>query len=301
MTSTGGALIPIPRGDGVTVVAPPGSGPGFWAGGPSAVATADGIYLAYRLRRPVDAGRGYAMVVAHSDDGVAFTPLVTLEKETFATASFERPALVARPEGGWRLYVSCSTPNSKHWWVDAIDADTPSRFTADGRVTVWPGDADTAVKDPVVSVRDEHWEAWVCCHPLDDPHETDRMTSRYATSADGLTWDWGPVALRPRTHLDARGHPHRGSAHRSRGPRRLLHGRASVAENWNERTGIAVAGPGGEFVPVGYAAAAVSPQGAGALRYVSVVAVAGGYRLYYEASRADGAHELRTELVHTTG
>ena len=80
MTSTDGARIPIPRGDGETVVAPPGSGPGFWAGGPSAVATADGIYLAYRLRRPVDAGRGYAMVVARSDDGLAFTPLVTLDE-----------------------------------------------------------------------------------------------------------------------------------------------------------------------------------------------------------------------------
>ncbi len=78
-------------------------------------------------------------------------------------------------------------------------------------------------------------------------------------------------------------------------------GRASAAENWNERTGIAIAGAGHEFVPVGYAPAAVSPAGDGALRYVSVIAVPGGYRLYYEASRADGAHELRTELVHITG
>ncbi len=216
MTSAGAALIPIPRGDGVAVVAPPGAGPGFWAGGPSAVATADGIYLAYRLRRPVDAGRGYAIVVARSDDGLAFSPLVTLTKESFATASFERPALVARPDGGWRLYVSCSTPNSKHWWVDAIDADAPAEFTAEGRVTVWPGDEHTAVKDPVVAVQNGHWEAWVCCHPLDDPHETDRMTTRRATSTDGLAWDWGPVVLRPRArHLGRARHAHRRGAHGS--------------------------------------------------------------------------------------
>ena len=74
-------------------------------------------------------------------------------------------------------------------------------------------------------------------------------------------------------------------------------GSASAEENWNERTGIAVAGPDGTFAPLGSRPAAVSPDGAGTLRYVSVVSTREGLRLYYEASRADGAHELRTELV----
>jgi hypothetical protein len=39
--------------------------------------------------------------------------------------------------------------------------------------------------------RDHHggWHAWICCHPLDEPGEEDRMSTAYATGADGLAWD----------------------------------------------------------------------------------------------------------------
>ena len=53
---------------------------------------------------------------------------------------------------------------------------TPEAFGAEVR-TVFPGDERTAVKDPVVRVRDGLWEAWICCHPLDVPAAEDRMTT----------------------------------------------------------------------------------------------------------------------------
>ena len=34
--------------------------------------------------------------------------------------------LLPLPGGGWRLYVSCATPGSKHWWIEALDAADPS-------------------------------------------------------------------------------------------------------------------------------------------------------------------------------
>jgi hypothetical protein len=60
------------------VIAPPGAGLGYWAGAPSAALGDDGIYLAYRLRRPIGAGRGYAVVVARSADGVYVETLTTV-------------------------------------------------------------------------------------------------------------------------------------------------------------------------------------------------------------------------------
>ena len=141
MTTTEETLAPLPRGDGDVVVAPPGEGPGYWAGAPSAVAADGAIYLAHRLRRPVDDGRGFGVVIGRSTDGVDFETVSHLEKEPFGAASLERPALVQRPDGGWRVYVSCSTPGSYHWWIDAIDADDPTGFVAERRTTVMPGDA----------------------------------------------------------------------------------------------------------------------------------------------------------------
>ena len=62
------------------VITPPGGGPGYWAGAPSAVLTEQGIYLAYRLRRPLGDGRGYAVAVARSADGVRFATVATIRR-----------------------------------------------------------------------------------------------------------------------------------------------------------------------------------------------------------------------------
>src|SRR5258708_38379283 len=92
-------LMPQPARS-VVADAPPGPGPGTWAGAPSA-ARGDGeeIYLAYRLRRPGGQGRGYAAVGARSTDGVRFEALLTLAREELAAASLERAARARTPDG----------------------------------------------------------------------------------------------------------------------------------------------------------------------------------------------------------
>jgi hypothetical protein len=132
-------------GSSELVIAAPGHGDGFWAGAPSAVLADDMIYLAYRLRRPVNEGRGYANVVARSVDGVRFETLCTLYRDDLGCASLERPALVRRPDGGWRIYVSLSTAASKHWWIDAFDADEASGLARSRTQWLWSIEPDAGM------------------------------------------------------------------------------------------------------------------------------------------------------------
>ena len=289
----------VPRPDrSVVAVAPPGDGPGYWAGGPSAVEWDGDIYLAYRLRRPLGKGRGYAVAVARSADGEHFETLLTISKEEMDAESLERPALIRTPDGLWRLYLSCGTFGTKHWRVELLEAPSPAEFDSRQRRVSLPGDVKTAVKDPVIVHRDGVWHLWASCHPLEDPAETDQMVSDHATSTDGWDWTWHGTALAGRPGLwDARGT--RISAVRFAGSKIIAYydGRATAEENYEERTGVAVGAEQTALTPLGTDPLVQSPHASGGLRYLDVLELAGGgTRLYYEMARPDGAHDLRTEL-----
>jgi hypothetical protein len=78
----------------------------------------------------------------------------------------------------------------------------------------------------------------------------------------------------------------------------LYDGRASAEENWSERTGVAIRGSDGRYEPAVPSVVLGSPHASSALRYVSAVALPhGGHRLFFEAARPDGAHDLLTQVV----
>jgi hypothetical protein len=246
--------------------------------------------VAYRLRTPDE--RGAQLVVARGDDGIHLATVATLDRDRFRAESLERPALVRLPDGRWRLYVSCATPGSKHWRIDALDAADPAGFPDAEARTVLPGDELTGVKDAVVRQDADGWRAWVCCHPLDRPGDEDRMYTRLATSRDGLRWTWRDTVLTGTPgSWDGRGA--RVTAVLPDG-RVTYDGRATAQENFAERTGVALPARNGR-VPDGLVADGRGPVAD--VRYLDVVPTDGGCRLYYEAPLPDGSHELRTRLI----
>lgn len=278
----------------LVVVPAPGPGPGNWSGAASACLVDGVTYLAYRVRRPLGEGRGVSTIVARSKDGFHFEPVCEVNREPFGAESFERPVIVRTPQGGWRLYLSCATPGSKHWWIEALDADRPEDLPSGRRTVAFPGSADVGEKDPVIVV-DDHgtWHAWICEHPLDTPNHEDRMSTTYHSSADGLVWQRHRTVLSGRPgEWDARGA--RVTAVLSLHPLVVLYdGRATAEENWHERTGVATGALGSPLTVDESFGVTGSPFSDGAYRYGSVVALPDGTaRLYAEMARPDGAHDL---------
>lgn len=279
---------PLPgAGRAMVVVPAPAAGPGNWAGAPSAVLDEDGgVVLAYRIR--LARGRGVANVIARSSDGKSFRTVCTLESAAFSAASLERPSLVRTEEGTWRLYVSCAMAK-KAWRVDLLEADDPVALDGARARTVLAADGGLAKKDPVVRHDGDGYRAWVCCHPLDEAGEEDRMRTVFMTSGDGVSWEDGGVALEGRAgRWDARGA--RVTAV-TRGGWATYDGRATKAENFSERTGLArLTGEAGRL--------RAEDQGpVSQVRYVEILELAdGGCQLFYEAPSRDGSHELRGEI-----
>jgi hypothetical protein len=281
--------------DDVRVVVPaPGPGPGNWSGAASAVLV-DGVYwLTWRVRRPLSEGRGVTVAVARSEDGERFEQVVEVDRGLFGAESFERPVLVPVPGLGWRLYLSCATPDSKHWWVDSLTAPAVEDLPAGRRQLVLPGDEHTGVKDPVIVLDEGGWRMWLCCHPLDAAGHEDRMTTRHLTSADGLSWtDRGEVLAGRPGEWDARGA--RVTSVVAEEPLTVLYdGRPDAASNWYETTGLAV-WDGARLVPDPAVGPIRSPHSDGAFRYAAAVPLPDGrIRYYVEAARPDGAHDLVT-------
>ena len=206
--------------EGVTVVEPPGSGPGYWAGAasilydgppsaePKVVGTSAAgrpparcgrtaasrpargtFYLYYRLRRPRGEGRGYLCRVAQSKDGVQFETVWEARREEFASPSVERAALVKTPEGRFRLYLSLVDEADGRWKVEVMEARSPAEFRPGERQRVLDPVALglAGVKDPYVMLLGGLYWALLSYAPLPGGREEAGLHASGDAYATGKT------------------------------------------------------------------------------------------------------------------
>ncbi|MGN6812957.1 MAG: hypothetical protein ACTHMP_18995 [Thermomicrobiales bacterium] len=317
-------IAPLPLFDpaaGTTVIEPLGSGPGWWAGAPGAYWTGDRFYLVYRLRRP-QPQRGGETHIAVSDDGEHFETIWTAQKDDFNSPSIERSALLRTDEGRWRLYVSYVDGADGRWRIDLLEADAPEHFDAATRVPVLTA-ADIqaeGVKDPYVCRVGGEWhmfasyaptpeallanesreDAQAKMHGTRDIYNTgtSKSLSGLATSVDGRRWQWEGPILEPRDGTwDAYAARLNSVVWRPPVWFGYYDGSASVAENYEERCGAVYSFDLRHWRRLSLDGPALGAAGGpGSVRYVEAVQGSDWIRYFYEWTRPDGAHELRTIL-----
>jgi hypothetical protein len=311
---------PFDPSQGVTVLEPPGTGAGWWVGACSALydEEANAFYLYYRIRKPRELGRGVECRIAVSRDGRSFTDIWSATKQELNTPSMERACLVKVKSDLWRLYIGMVDPEDGRWRTDAMEAPSPDAFNPKERWTVFTAEDVNVegVKDPWViqlggrylmflsyapSLPEPDPVLEAMMHATQDVYNTGitRSHTALAESTDGRSFRWiGDVLSPSEQGWDA--YAARISCVVPIGGRFVAYydGSASVAENYEEKTGIAVSEDLRRFTRITIDGPALtSPYGYESLRYMDVVQLERSLYFYYEYSRPDGSHELRLSVV----
>lgn len=290
---------------GRTIAEPPCDAPGCWAGAPGAYSDGSDSYVVYRMRGPRPK-RGYEVRIAASHDGARFETVWSADKDPFGAESIERCALT-RVGDGWRLYVSFVRHNDRRWRIGLVEARAVDAFDpADMAIVLDPLDLGlAAVKDPWLRREGDGWLMFASygtlplsggtgLHDTGDALSTGRTISAsgLASSKDGRRWTWEGAALLPSasgwdsftTRLST-------AVRDGDGWLGLYDGSASLAENYEERCGLARSRDLHHWERVSMDGPAIGTvSGPGGVRYVEITETG---EAFYEYTRPDGAHELR--------
>lgn len=294
---------------GRPIASPPCAGPGCWAGAPGAYIDGRDTYLVYRMRRP-QPGRGYELRIAASHDGIRYETVWSASKERFGAESIERCALT-RVDASWRLYASFVRHNDRRWRIglvegSAVDALDPATMT----VVLDPVDIGVAaVKDPWLRRVRGRWLMFVSygvlpatpdpgLHATGDALSTGRTLSAsgVATSVDGRLWTWeGPTLWPSESGWDAFTSRLSTAVRDGDGWLGLYDGSASLAENYEERCGLARSRDLRQWERISVDGPTIgTASGQGGVRYVEITEAGDAF---YEYTRPDGAHELRVARI----
>ncbi len=294
---------------GRPIVAAPCAGPGCWAGAPGAYSDGAATYLVYRMRRP-QPGRGYELRIAASHDRIRYETVWSVGKERFDAESIERCALV-RVGDSWRLYASYVRREDRRWCIGLVEARAVDTFDpASVAIVLEPTAIDlAAVKDPWLRRERGRWLMFVSCgtlpashgvelHATGDALSTGRTlsVSGVATSVDGRLWTWeGPTLWPSESGWDSFTSRLTTAVLDGDGWLGVYDGSASVAENYEERCGLARSRDLRQWERVSVAGPSIgTARGPGGVRYVDITS---NGDVFYEYTRLDGAHELRVTQI----
>lgn len=294
--------------EGTVVREPPAGGPGCWAGGHKVTwdaATATFV-LFYRLRTPIEQGRGGVARVAVSTDGVQFDDVWEITKDQLAATSIEASHCVRHDPSRWRLYLSYEAAASGRWQVDVLEADAPDGFVAPARRCVlMPDDFGIGwIKDPwVVRRPDGGYRVYVAVPARTGPSWSgDEVragaldATAVAESHDGLHFSTLRYVFEAPGDDSWHGRRARLNCLVERGDGFLatFDGGRARYDNYEERCGLAASAEG-----LSFARTDTDGPWVDGVRYVQLVRA--GHRLlaYYEWTRPDLAHDLRvSDLTH---
>jgi len=308
---------------GVTILEPPQAGAGWWAGASSALydEATQAYYLYYRLRRPrAEDGtpdRGFECRIAASDDGVHFETIWQATKQELDTVSVEKSSLLKTLDGRWRLYLSRVDPADNKWRTDLLEADAPDGFDPARMTKLLTAEevGVEGVKDPYVfTVGRRYYALLSYATRVDVPPDREgekhatadifntgltKSSTALATSADGVHFTWEGDVFAPRAEgWDAYAARIGSLLYTPPVWTAFYDGSASVAENYEERTGLALTFDLRHFERVTEAGPILtSPHASGSLRYLDALLIDGVIHYYYEYARPDGSHELRLNQV----
>jgi hypothetical protein len=297
---------------------PVGNDKGYWVGAPGVFYAADekAWFLTYRIRRPrgVEPDRGGEARICRSTDLKIWEDIWAVTKDKYDSASIERSAIRKGKDGIWRYFTSYVDPSDGRWCVVSIKASDPKKFDVSKREVIFKASPLKleGVKDPwifedkgtfymILSVAVPTPKTNEKSHATLDIYNTGECVSAtgIATSRDLDHWEWQGVAFAPeKTGWDCYCRrinsivPHGGKYFA------FYDGSASHLENYEEKTGIAVADDLKHWktlTPKG--PVYLSPHASTSIRYIDAQTVGKETFVFYEMARADGAHDLKLVKV----
>ena len=297
--------------DGTIIREREGAGYGYWAGGHKVFfdePTGEFI-LFYRLRAPLELGRGGHCAVARSTDGLNFQDAWTATKDQLLANSIEVGHCVRDPGSGeWRLYVSYEYAPGRFWRVDLLRGETIETLDIQARRTVLtPADFGLRVlKDPVVYLHNDSYEVFIAGPALNrapprpgEPLSVQPMDATYlATSDDGIYFSKLQPAMAPDGSNSWHGTRARLNSvlHVEGGTLGFYDGGRSAYDTYEEWTGLAWSDDGVSFRALDQDQPWIRSEW-GCVRYLYAQPAGSDVLFYYEYTREDGSHDLRVARV----